>query len=377
MEGHHTARVSWETVTKEKSQGGLGVKDLYTWNRACTLKLIWLLFFQSGSVWVAWFKTEILSGNLSNFWTLKPNRKYSWLTNKLIKMRDVMFTWIKLKIESGRDCRFWTDNWYPEGKICELMTGGRRTRLGIRQDATIASLYDNGHWLLPPARSENQVSILAFLSGLTISTADDFYVWEIDGIVSAKYSTGLVYQKLRGDCTHIPWTKAVWIKGGIPKHCFMVWLVVLNRCPTRDRLQSWGLQTDTNCLLCGLHLESRDHLYFDCPYSWELWSTMATRFTLNPLRTWDRSLSQMHTLSGNRFRRRLLLLAWQAIIYWVWAERNSRLHRHTFRSPDVLLRLVDCQIKDRINSFREVNPTTCSQLLQLWFLACDPTIVSA
>ena len=377
VEGHHTARVSWETVTKEKSQGGLGVKDLYTWNRACTLKLIWLLFFQSGSVWVAWFKTEILSGNLSNFWTVKPNRKYSWLTNKLIKMRDVMFTWIKLKIESGRDCRFWTDNWYPEGKICELMTGGRRTRLGIRQDATIASLYDNGHWLLPPARSENQVSILAFLSGLTISTADDFYVWEIDRIVSAKYTTGLVYQKLRGDYTHIPWTKAVWIKGGIPKHCFMVWLVVLNRCPTRNRLQSWGLQTDTNCLLCGLHPESRDHLYFDCPYSWELWSTTATRFTLNPLRTWDRSLSQMHTLSGNRFRRRLLLLAWQAIIYWVWAERNSRLHRHTFRSPDVLLRLVDCQIKDRINSLREVNPTTCSQLLQLWFLACDPTIVSA
>ncbi|CAN7131329.1 unnamed protein product, partial [Brassica rapa subsp. narinosa] len=151
---------------------------------------IWLLFFQSGSVWVAWFKTEILSGNLSNFWTLKPNRKYSWLTNKLIKMRDVMFTWIKLKIESGRDCRFWTDNWYPEGKICELMTGGRRTRLGIRQDATIASLYDNGHWLLPPARSENQVSILAFLSGLTISTADDFYVWEIDGIPGKRSSTG-------------------------------------------------------------------------------------------------------------------------------------------------------------------------------------------
>lgn len=103
-------------------------------------------------------RTDILSGNLSNFWTVKPNRKYSWLTNKLIKMRDVMFTWIKLKIESGRDCRFWTDNWYPEGKICELMTGGRRTRLGIRQDATIASLYDNGHWLLPPARSENQNS---------------------------------------------------------------------------------------------------------------------------------------------------------------------------------------------------------------------------
>lgn len=34
LEGHHTARVSWETVVLTKRQGGLGVKDLYTWNKA-------------------------------------------------------------------------------------------------------------------------------------------------------------------------------------------------------------------------------------------------------------------------------------------------------------------------------------------------------
>ncbi|KAH0891493.1 hypothetical protein HID58_053922 [Brassica napus] len=127
--------------------------------------------------------------NIQGLVTCFTNGSVSTNTTSIPPFADVMFTWIKLKIESGRDCRFWTDNWYPEGKICELMTGGRRTRLGIRQDATIASLYDNGHWLLPPARSENQVSILAFLSGLTISTADDFYVWEIDRIYAGQNVT--------------------------------------------------------------------------------------------------------------------------------------------------------------------------------------------
>lgn len=125
VESHHTARVSWEMVTKEKKHGGLGIKDLYTWNKACTLKLIWLLFFQSGSVWVAWFKTDILAGSLKNFWTVKPSQRHSWLTNKIIKMRDTMFTWIKLMIENGRNCMFWTDNWYPEGRILQLATEGR------------------------------------------------------------------------------------------------------------------------------------------------------------------------------------------------------------------------------------------------------------
>ncbi|KAH0917199.1 hypothetical protein HID58_024859, partial [Brassica napus] len=31
---HHSAKVSWEVVTRSKEAGGLGIKDLGTWNRA-------------------------------------------------------------------------------------------------------------------------------------------------------------------------------------------------------------------------------------------------------------------------------------------------------------------------------------------------------
>jgi len=45
IEGHHIAKVSWEVVTRSKDAGGLGIKDLGAWNRACCIKLIWMLFF--------------------------------------------------------------------------------------------------------------------------------------------------------------------------------------------------------------------------------------------------------------------------------------------------------------------------------------------
>lgn len=64
--------MAWSTVTKPKKEGGLGVTDLATWNKATCLKLIWLLFFKAGSVWVAWYREEVLRGNISNFWTAKP-----------------------------------------------------------------------------------------------------------------------------------------------------------------------------------------------------------------------------------------------------------------------------------------------------------------
>lgn len=73
-----------------------------------------------------------------------------------------MFTWIQLKIGDGRSCRFWTDNWFPMGRVADFMLQGRNTRLGIRKDATLASLCREGQWLIPQARSENQVAVLAF-----------------------------------------------------------------------------------------------------------------------------------------------------------------------------------------------------------------------
>ncbi|XP_010431475.1 PREDICTED: uncharacterized protein LOC104715797 [Camelina sativa] len=97
-EGHHSAIVAWDTVILAKKEGGLGIRDLCVWNKACMIKLIWLLFFCSGSVWVAWFRRAILADNLSNFWTRKPNNKYSWLANKSAEDKGRCFSMDKDEI---------------------------------------------------------------------------------------------------------------------------------------------------------------------------------------------------------------------------------------------------------------------------------------
>ena len=61
------------------------------------------------------------------------------------------------------------------------------------------------------------------------------------------------------------------------------------------------------------------------------------------------------------------LLAWQSNLYWLWNERNSRLHTNSFRSIDSLFRIIDRQIRNRIQSFRSSNPKLASSMLQSWF----------
>lgn len=121
-EGHYSARVSWETITLSKSEGGLNCRDLVAWNKACVLKLIWILFCNSGSLWVAWYKKEVLNDSLSNFWTRKTNQKFSWFANKLLRIREIAYPWIKVKVGNGETTRFWTDNWFPFGKLEEYLS---------------------------------------------------------------------------------------------------------------------------------------------------------------------------------------------------------------------------------------------------------------
>ncbi|CAA7047417.1 unnamed protein product [Microthlaspi erraticum] len=194
-------------------------------------------------------------------------------------------------------------------------------------------------WFLHAARTENQVSLQAHLTTLSLTDQEDYYEWEIDGTVSGKYSMGLVYQELRQEQEVVPWGKIVWNRGGIPKHNFLVWLFVMNRCPTRDRILGWGLQTDPHCLLCNSGMETRDHLLFDCPVSWLIWSEIARRCNLQSARGWSDSNSQMKALVAGNVGNRLTLIAWQASIYWIWHERNERLfvgglHHGANRSPD-------------------------------------------
>ncbi|KAG2307466.1 hypothetical protein Bca52824_027214 [Brassica carinata] len=124
----------------------------------------------------------------------------------------------------------------------------------------------------------------------------DYYEWEIKGRISNKFSTGDVYHYLRGDETEEHWTRVIWTPRSIPRQSFHAWLVALNRIPTRDRLIGWGLQVPSVCLLCNSTDESRDHLYWDCTFSFQLWSLVANRCRILPTRNWENSLNQMMTL---------------------------------------------------------------------------------
>ncbi|KAF8105890.1 hypothetical protein N665_0152s0026 [Sinapis alba] len=118
--------------------------------------------------------------------------------------------------------------------------------------------------------------------------------------------------------------------------------------------------------LCPTAFESRNHLFFECSYTWEIWRTVASRCGLNPARSWNLVLIQLESHNRRSTRGILNLFCWQGCIYWSWSERNARLHRNVFRSYDMICRLLDRQMRDKILSFRASTPSASSIMMQQW-----------
>lgn len=160
-------------------------------------------------------------------------------------------------MHNGATARFWYDNWNPFGCLHDYLHASN-SRFGIPLNATVASSYWNGAWRLPPARSEQQLQQLSFLTTVQLVDEKDCYLWEIEGKKMMRYETGKVYHYLRGNIDTVQWALAVWSSKGISRLSFHSWLVVLDRNPTRDHLISWGVPVNHLCLLCNSTSESRD-----------------------------------------------------------------------------------------------------------------------
>ncbi|KAL0741363.1 hypothetical protein Bca4012_082876 [Brassica carinata] len=231
--------------------------------------------------------------------------------------------------------------------------------------ATLADLWNDGYWSLPPVRSEEQVLVQAHFSSLTLTLEEDRYKWVINNS-DQDFSTTVVYKEIKHHNPIVNWSKIVWIPSGIPKHSFLTRLLILDRCPTRDRLLRWGLPADPSCILCNSAPESRDHLFFSCSYSWTVWSRIAVRLQLLPHHSWDTEITNMQNLQGPRQLNLLRLLAWQATLYNLWSERNSRLHQQIFKPPNTISLQIERTIRTKLAALRERSPRLSSAMFAFW-----------
>ncbi|KAJ8431470.1 hypothetical protein Cgig2_033984 [Carnegiea gigantea] len=79
--------ISWATACLSKSQGGLGIKDFGTWNKALIAKLVWVIANKKDLLWVKWIHGKYLKSN--NWWSYHPPKDCSWYWRKICFIKEL------------------------------------------------------------------------------------------------------------------------------------------------------------------------------------------------------------------------------------------------------------------------------------------------
>ncbi|KAI5682121.1 hypothetical protein M9H77_03349 [Catharanthus roseus] len=119
------------------------------------------------------------------------------------------------------------------------------------------------------------------------------------------------------------WAKIVWNPTFPPKFSFTIWLNVLGRLPTMDKLKF--LEVYRTCNLCKQNEGTLSHLFFTCPFTGDKWMAV---------REWDGLRKRMTTMQsylkwlnrdyrGTSWTCNFKKLSFAATLYYVWECRNK------------------------------------------------------
>ncbi|KAE8675116.1 hypothetical protein F3Y22_tig00111693pilonHSYRG00064 [Hibiscus syriacus] len=82
------AKVSWTNICCLKSEDGLGIKNMKSWNKVCMIRLIKRILAGEGSLWAAWLKSYVFKDK--SLWYVEIDYNTSWCLKRLLKLRPEM-----------------------------------------------------------------------------------------------------------------------------------------------------------------------------------------------------------------------------------------------------------------------------------------------
>lgn len=287
----------------------------------------------------------------------------SWTLRKIFGLRKEGQQFILSRVGNGSSTFLWLDNWCTLGPLFQKYGDQVSFNLGRSLHATVSSIIHHGSWRWPRSRHPIIIEIIANTDPNLIPHVDnkDSVIWTLNA--SGSFSIKSAWQDLRSEGLEVHWFIMVWFSRHVPRWSFILWLALLGRLSTKDRLRTWGLLNDCSCVLCYCGYESHSHLFFDCPFSSLIWKAVKSKCDL-VLPDCD-LLAAVHWGSihykDNSMQSNVFKLCIAASVYYIWKERNGRVFQQVGHDTTSVERLVVEEVKACMSSWRWVTRTAKNQ----------------
>lgn len=111
-------------------------------------------------------------------------------------------------------------------------------------------------------------------------------------------------------------------------------------------MATWNRGISSLCIFCQRETETREHIFFDCAFSAEMWSLLTRGLLGSQFTTvWgDLTHLRMDTTQDKKFKF-MLRYTFQITLHCIWWERNDRRHQTTVMVGGSLAKMIDRHIR--------------------------------
>ena len=342
-------KVSWSVCSLPKLEGGLGLRDLCSWNKAACLHQLWRILQPTDqSLWLIWFKRIFLKRRA--FWTMSIPCKVSWCIRKILQLRHLALSHIRYEVGAFSKFLFWHDPWFHGESLLSKFRSDIISLADSHNFAEVGEYIVNSSWNLPTSNHLDIIELRRRILPISIHSRD-VISWGL--ISNNQVSVTMIWDFLRPRASKPIWFDAVWHVFSIPKCSFLLWLVLKERLLTRDRMLRFNMQTEIVCVLCNNATESHSHLFGSCPYTSEVLCIKGIHFTGD----WTSYTSGRFFLNRCTGTKKLVgFLFIASAFFLIWKERNSRIHDTSHCVPACTIRdTVKRMLREKLHSSKRFN----------------------
>ncbi|KAL0415817.1 UNVERIFIED_CONTAM: hypothetical protein Slati_3413600 [Sesamum latifolium] len=289
--------------------------------------------------------------------------KWSCFWKKLINLRIQLLSIVIYNVCDGTKFKLWQDPWHLEGPLI-LKYPHSPITTGLHCNALLRSVIHEGHWEWPESAHVNNFQFMTQLP--TIYPGNDTILWNN---AFGEFSLKDAFSLFIPVAPKVSWSIRFSGKFKTQRHNFILWLAILERFSTMDK--PW-IRSPGVCVLCnGQDIETHSDLFFRCSYLSRCLHILKRRVKFHwPHFDWSRGI----LWASSKWRSKHLihmsfrtLLA--ALVYFIWAERNSRRFKGTARSEEAIAKIVLEHIRLRIISVN-LDPSLQRHILfRIWHIA--------
>lgn len=257
---------SWERLCWHKVDGGMGFRDLTTFNKALLAKQAWRIL-----QWPTSLAARVMKGiyfPCGDFLNVKSTNRSSYIWRSILWGRELLLEGSRWAVGNGNKIDIRKDSWIP--KKNPACTYSFKGQTGISMVCDLKT--ETGCWNSELLDSLFSAEEAGQIMSIPISLHDeDHLIWHFNS--SGDYSVKSGYWnaiRIKGwgqvstSAGHSPWWRSLWQLSIPSKVKIFIWRACLNWIPTQFNLMKHGVPTSQHCPLCNLADESTIHALWNC-----------------------------------------------------------------------------------------------------------------